>query len=125
MSSTRSTDKDIEFDLVIDNEGHVSTEHFREDEEQVRALFARLEGAPVPGDPRALADAVAERVAEFLGREQQLAPILVDVAGAARLLGITGHAFRSRLQRGQIPRAAVVRTGRRLQFRPDKLVRER
>jgi hypothetical protein len=61
----------------------------------------------------------------FLGREQQFAPILVDVAGAARLLGITEHAFRSRLQRGQIPRSAVIRTGRRLQFRPDKLVRDR
>jgi hypothetical protein len=37
-------------------------------------------------DAATYADAVAERVAELLGREQQLTPVLVDVAGAARLL---------------------------------------
>jgi hypothetical protein len=76
-------------------------------------------------DPVALADAVATRVAELLRQEQQLAPLLVDVAGAARLLGISEDAFRSRIQRGQIPRAAIVHTGTRLQFRPERLVRDR
>jgi len=54
-------------------------------------------------DPVAVADAVADRVAGLLRQEQQLAPLLVDVAGAARLLSMSVNAFRSRLQRGQIP----------------------
>jgi DNA-directed RNA polymerase specialized sigma24 family protein len=76
-------------------------------------------------DAVALADAVADRVLERLAPEQRVEPILVDVARAARLLGISVDAFRSRLQRGQIPRAAIVRTGMRLQFRPERLVRDR
>ena len=72
-----------------------------------------------------LAEQLAEHLLPRLVREQPAPPRLVDAPGAADILGITEDAFRSRLQRGQIPRAAVVRTGRRLQFRPDRLVRER
>jgi hypothetical protein len=86
--------------------------------------------APVVAAPRALevqqlVDPIARRVVELLGEEPPIAPKLVDAVRAARLLGITEHAFRTRLQRGQIPRGAVVRTGGRLQFRPDRLVRDR
>jgi hypothetical protein len=117
--------REVAFDVVLGENGVDGYECSCDDEASVQAFFARLEAAPVPGDPRALADAVAKRVAELLGREQQLTPVLVDVARAARLLGISVDAFRSRLQRGQIPRAAIVRTGTRLQFLPDKLVRKR
>ncbi|HXX65852.1 MAG TPA: hypothetical protein VEK07_01640 [Polyangiaceae bacterium] len=48
-------------------------------------------------------------------------PVLIDAPAAARLLGITPLAFRQRVQRGQIPRAAIVRTGRRQQFIRAKL----
>src|ERR1700733_13896326 len=51
----------------------------------VAATGERLSQRPAV-DAATYADAVAERVAELLAREQQLTPVLVDVAGAARLL---------------------------------------
>lgn len=48
-------------------------------------------------------------------------PALIDAPEAARVLGITPLAFRQRVQRGQIPRAAIHRTGRRVQFVRAKL----
>ena len=47
--------------------------------------------------------------------------VLVDAEEAARLIGITTAAFRQRKQRGQIPRSAIVRAGRRVQFVRSKL----
>jgi hypothetical protein len=47
--------------------------------------------------------------------------VLVDAAEAARLIGIKTPAFRQRVQRGQIPRSAIVLTGRRVQFIRSKL----
>lgn len=49
-------------------------------------------------------------------------PLLVDAPEAARLLGITEVALRGRKQRGQLPLGSVVGTGRRVQFRRDKLL---
>jgi hypothetical protein len=76
-------------------------------------------------DLDALAEMVADRVMQRLAPPSVQAPMVVDAAEAARLLGINEKALRTRVQRGQLPRAAVVHVGRRLQFRPDKLLRER
>lgn len=47
----------------------------------------------------------------------QSAPsLLIDYPDAARLLGISVEALQQRVSRGQVPRSAVVRTGRRVQF---------
>jgi len=80
---------------------------------------------PTPADVREIAEPIAQRVVELLNEEALVAPLLVDAAHAARLLGITEDAFRTRLQRGQVPRGAIVRTGGRVQFRPERLVRDR
>ncbi len=61
---------------------------------EVEALKARLASPPSPED-------------------------LVDVAGAAKLLGMTKGAVRSAAYRGSLP---VVRVGCRLRFRPSDLV---
>jgi len=96
--------------------------HLRE-----QLLAERQDSAPPSADLDSLADAIAERVITRLGvgpdRDSEPAATLIDAPAAARVLGITEDAFRSRLQRGQIPRAAIVRTGRRVQFRPRQLVR--
>lgn len=51
----------------------------------------------------------------------QITPHLVDAPAAAEIMSIKLQAFQQRVQRGQIPRNAIVRTGRRVQFIPSKL----
>lgn len=51
----------------------------------------------------------------------ELEAALIDAKEAAALMGINEAAFRQRVQRGQIPRAAIVRTGKRQQFVRSKL----
>lgn len=48
-------------------------------------------------------------------------PFVIDAEEAARLMHITLPAFKQRVARGQIPRAAIYRTGRRVQFIRSKL----
>lgn len=47
---------------------------------------------------------------------------LLSAPGAAALMGISVDALRKRVQRGDLPRGAVVYTGRRYQFRRDRLI---
>jgi hypothetical protein len=47
---------------------------------------------------------------------------LIGARDAARILGISVPALRKRVQRGDLPRGAVVYTGRRYQFRRDRLI---
>ncbi len=42
--------------------------------------------------------------------------VLIDAPEAAHLMGILLMCFQQRVQRGRIPRHAIVRTGRRVQF---------
>lgn len=46
----------------------------------------------------------------------KLPSVLIDAPEAARLMGITLMAFQQRVQRGKIPRSAIIRSGRRVQF---------
>jgi excisionase family DNA binding protein len=61
------------------------------------------------------------KVAELEAKLASPAPPedLLDVAGAAKLLGMTEGAVRSAAYRGSLP---VVRVGSRLRFRPSDLV---
>ncbi len=49
-------------------------------------------------------------------------PALLSVAEAAQLLGLSIPALRKRVQRSQLPRGAVVQTGRRYKLRRDRLL---
>jgi electron transfer flavoprotein alpha subunit len=46
---------------------------------------------------------------------------LIDIREAARTLGVSVGALRKRVQRGHLPRGAVVYEGRRYYFRPERL----
>lgn len=70
-------------------------------------------------DPEQRIFAIGMAVGARLARQSLAAhedALLVDAPRAARIMGISIQAFRQRVQRGQIPRRAIVRTGRRTQF---------
>ncbi len=73
--------------------------------------------------PGSLTQVVTTRVMDRMpgaGNEVAGAPLLLDVPEAARLMGISEVAFRSRLNRGQV--SGVVRTGKRIQVHRERLL---
>lgn len=67
---------------------------------------------------------IANAVLRLLGASEtrsSLDPVVVDAPEAARLLGTTVDAVRTRTQRGQMPAGSVVRTGRRVQYKLEAL----
>jgi hypothetical protein len=71
MGSTRSTDKDADFDVTISPSGEVAYEYEADDEAKVRAFILASERVEKPRAPRVLplADEILtpEEAAEHLG----------------------------------------------------------
>lgn len=92
-----------------------------DDLNRVRDKYARAREAQREKLVADIAAVVARLVHAADATEGVSAPVLVDAAEAARILGITVNALRLRTQRGQMPAGSVVRTGRRVQFKTEAL----
>lgn len=89
--------------------------------EAIRQKYAKAAEARHAKLVADIGDAVARLVGAADGTKGVTAPVLVDAAAAARILGITVNALRLRTQRGQMPAGSIVRTGRRVQFKTEAL----
>lgn len=89
--------------------------------EAIREKYAKAGEARQAKLVADIADAVAKLMRAADGTEGVTAPVLVDAAAAARILGVTVNALRLRTQRGQMPAGSIVRTGRRVQFKTEAL----
>ena len=83
-----------------------------------------FQGRQLPDRPEfeTLADQVARRLRDMSPEAPGPPPLLVDYAGAARLLGTTVTALKSRVSRGDNRvAAAMVTNGRSVRFNIEKL----
>ena len=84
-------------------------------------LSKRTFQAIFPGRHGLAGEKVEAEITDIITDAVASKPELIDAPEAAQIMGITLQAFQQRVQRGKIPRNAIVRTGRRVQFVRSRL----